>query len=476
MIQSKADTVVHNSAFREYDIRGKVPSEIPIEGAYSLAQTIGYYFKQRNPQVKTIALGMDGRTHSAAIHDKVALGLTDSGFDVVSFGLCPSPVQYFGMKMLPAQAGIMITASHNPKEYNGFKMCLGEEFLWGKEVKVMRDMYNNNKRIISSRTGTYTTYPMIKDYIQFMVDHFPSLKNNSLSIVIDCGNGAAGTVMPDLINAFKWKNVDLLYPEVDGTYPHHDADPVVEKNMADVKKLLSTGKYDLGIGLDGDCDRMDPMTKSGVLVPGDQLLALFSKSVIDQTPGAAIICDIKSSSGLCELLETWGARTCMVPTGHASVKEAMGRENGLVGGELSCHFFFADKYFGYDDGIYAALRLMELLQAAQKPLDELLRVFPFKHNTPEIRIPCLNNNAPAIVEELKLALAQKKDVSLITIDGVRATMSYGWGIVRASNTQPVLSMRFEGNSEEGLQQVKQDFFELLKPHLDMQTLHEYLGK
>jgi len=474
-MQSKDDTIVQDSAFREYDIRGKVPSEIPIEGAYGLAQTIGYYFKQRNPQVKTIALGMDGRTHSAAIHDQVVRALTDSGFDVVSFGLCPSPVQYFGMKMLPAQAGIMITASHNPKEYNGFKICLGEEFLWGKEIKVMREMYKNNKRITNSNKGTYRTYPMINDYVKYLVDHFPSLKNNSLSAIIDCGNGAAGSVMPELVNAFKWKKVDLLYPEVDGNYPHHDADPVVEENMVDVKKLLRIGKYDIGMGLDGDCDRMAPMTKTGILVPGDKLLALFSKPIIEQTPGAAVICDIKSSSGLCELLDSWGARTCMVPTGHASVKEAMGRENGLVGGELSCHFFFADRYFGYDDGIYAALRLMELLQASTKPLEELLTIFPFKHNTPEIRIPCLNNNALSIVEDLKLVLAQKKDVSLITIDGVRATMPYGWGIVRASNTQPVLSMRFEGNSKDGLQHIKKDFLALLEPHLDRQLLHEYLG-
>jgi len=173
MMQSKDDTIVQDSAFREYDIRGKVPSEIPIEGAYGLAQTIGYYFKQRNPQVKTIALGMDGRTHSAAIHDQVVRALTDSGFDVVSFGLCPSPVQYFGMKMLPAQAGIMITASHNPKEYNGFKICLGEEFLWGKEIKVMREMYKNNKRITNSNKGTYRTYPMINDYVKYLVDLFP---------------------------------------------------------------------------------------------------------------------------------------------------------------------------------------------------------------------------------------------------------------------------------------------------------------
>jgi len=281
--------------------------------------------------------------------------------------------------------------------------------------------------------------------------------------------------MPELVNAFKWKKVDLLYPEVDGNYPHHDADPVVEENMVDVKKLLRIGKYDIGMGLDGDCDRMAPMTKTGILVPGDKLLALFSKPIIEQTPGAAVICDIKSSSGLCELLDSWGARTCMVPTGHASVKEAMGRENGLVGGELSCHFFFADRYFGYDDGIYAALRLMELLQASTKPLEELLTIFPFKHNTPEIRIPCLNNNALSIVEDLKLVLAQKKDVSLITIDGVRATMPYGWGIVRASNTQPVLSMRFEGNSKDGLQHIKKDFLALLEPHLDRQLLHEYLG-
>ena len=296
-----------------------------------------------------------------------------------------------------------------------------------------------------------------------------------LSVVIDCGNGAGGSVIPGLIERMRWPNIKQLYCEVDGTYPHHEADPVKEKNMADVKKILQETDIQLGIGLDGDADRMVPMTKKGFLVPGDQMLALFAQRILAQYPGSSIVFDIKSSSGLAELIKQWGGVPHRSPTGHAIVKDYMRQYHALVGGELSCHFFFEDDYFGYDDGIYAMLRLFALLQDTHKTLDELLTVFPKKYSTPEIRIECPDDRKHAVVQAVREYFRKRNDVSLLEIDGARVDTDYGWGIVRVSNTQPALSMRFEANTAEGLAQIKEEFIGALKPFFDESALRKELS-
>jgi phosphomannomutase/phosphoglucomutase len=263
-----------------------------------------------------------------------------------------------------------------------------------------------------------------------------------------------------------WPKVKLLYAEVDGTYPNHEADPTIEKNMEDVKEALQATDAEVGLGFDGDCDRMVPMTKAGKLVTGDKLLALFAQPIVQKNPGTAVVFDVKSSAGLIELLERWGAKPCMSPSGHAIIKNQMKTHNALLGGEMSCHFFFSDRYFGYDDGIYAMLRLFELLLQSGKTLDELLAVFPPKCSTREFRIPCPDSKKNVIVNTLKKAFAARKDAQLITMDGVRVAMPYGWGIVRTSNTQPVLSMRFEADTWDNLQRVQLDFIELLQPYFE----------
>jgi len=471
----KEKEMLQDVIFREYDIRGKVGSELIIDETYDLARAIVSYLKQQNPQLKKIAVGMDGRTHSPAIRDMVAKGIIDSGMDVVFVGTCTTPVIYFTMYNLPVDAGIMITASHNPKEYNGIKLMLGKETVWGKRLQEIKSFYKRQQFITAAQKGSYQEHLMIDSYVSWLAEHFKHLKGMELSAVIDCANGAAGTVMPQLVKAMQWRNVALLYPEVDGTYPNHEADPTVEKNMLEVKRLLQTTDVQVGLGLDGDCDRMDPMTKSGFLVPGDQLLAVFSKKIIETNPGASVVFDIKSSSALIEVLEKIGATPVISPSGHSIIKDQMKKHDALIGGELSCHFFFHDKYFGYDDGVYAALRLFEILVESGQTLEQLLTIIPKKFSSPEYRVKCDEEKKYAVVESVKDVFTHRPDVQALTIDGIRATMSYGWGLVRVSNTQPALTIRFESDSSQGLQHVKKDFYDALLPFFDGAWLQQQLG-
>ncbi len=245
---------MRDAIFREYDIRGIVGVDFTIDQVSDLAKAIAYYFKENNSHIRVIAIGMDGRLHSPAIKDQFINGLTDSGLDVVFVGVCPSPALYFSVFTTPVDAGIMITASHNPKEYNGFKILLGKSSVWGEQLKVIRGYYKEKKQIVSAVKGSVTEQSIIPAYVDWLADHFDHLKNSSIRAVVDCANAAGGTVLPSLIKKMNWQQVDILYAEVDGNYPNHEADPCVEENMQDVKKCMQTGIYDLGFGLDGDCD------------------------------------------------------------------------------------------------------------------------------------------------------------------------------------------------------------------------------
>ncbi|MDR3550198.1 MAG: phosphomannomutase/phosphoglucomutase [Candidatus Babeliales bacterium] len=472
----KGTRTMQEVIFREYDIRGKVGSELSIEETYNLSRSIALYLSQKMPSLKKVAIGMDGRTHSPAIKEQCVKGFLDSGIDAVFIGTCSTPVLYFTMHTKPFDAGVMITASHNTKEYNGFKICLGKESVWGKQIQEIKELYKNKQYLESATKGTYSESLMIDPYVTWMVDAFKHLKGPKISAVIDCGNGSAGTIMPELVKRMGWSSkVMLLYPEVDGNYPNHEADPTVEKNMLDVRKILERTNIEVGIGLDGDCDRMAPMTKEGFLVPGDQLLGLFAQQVIKEHPGSAVVFDVKSSVGLIDYLESIGAKPCMSPSGHSIIKDYMKKNNAFLGGELSCHFFFHDRYFGYDDGVYAMMRLFEILLDSQKTLQELLSVFPKKYSSPEYRVICQEDQKYAIVDAVKSAFMQRADVKAITIDGIRASMPYGWGIARVSNTQPAITIRFESDSPAGLAHVKQDFYDVLKSYFDAKWLADQLG-
>ncbi len=458
--------------FREYDIRGIVGSELLIDQCYDLAKAIATFFIQKHPTSTKIIVGRDGRAHSEPIFKEVIKAFCDMGFDVVNVGVCPSPTVYFAINHFDTPTAIVITASHNPKEYNGIKMW----GIWGEQIQTIKKIWQE-KAFAQPRSvtpGCLISFDIIDVYLDYLVNHFAHLKGLPINAIIDCGNGAAGTVLPQLVKAMEWPNVQLLFPEVDGTFPNHEADPTVPENMTFVTQALQDNPVlELGIGLDGDCDRMNPMSKSGELVAGDKMLALFAKKVAQTHPGAAIVCDIKSSGALVDILKQWGARPIIAPSGHSLIKKAMAEHNALLAGELSCHFFFHDRYFGYDDGIYAALRTFELIHETKQSLDELLTMIPRKVSSPEFRIACTSDAVKStIVDHVKQGLASRTDLELITIDGVRAHMHYGWGLVRASNTQPVICLRFESDTIDGLNRIKSEFYELLSPHFDKQFLKE----
>ncbi len=462
--------MIADTVFKQYDLRGIIGSDFPLEDVYDIGMAIASYFIHHGHGVKTVAVGADGRVHSPVIKEKLCAALQDAGLNVLFIGVCPTPVLYFSLFTQPVQAGLMITASHNGKEYNGIKICMNKESVWGDAIQEIKKLYNHHTAIQAKERGSYEQNLLIPDYIFWLKEHFQHLIGTQISAVVDCGNGAAGTVLPALIEAMQWKQVTLLFPEVDGNYPNHEADPTVPENMEEVKNVLLTTDIEVGIGLDGDCDRMAPMTKQGELVPGDKLLALFAQGIVKEYPHVPVVFDIKCSSGLPELLTTWGAQPIMSPSGHSIIKNQMKKHNALLAGELSCHFFFKDRYFGYDDGIYSMMRLFELLTNSGKSLHELLAIFPKKYSTSEIRIACPDEKKGPIVDAMKNSFAAMKDVEVMTIDGIRVTMKSGWGMFRLSNTQPVVCLRFEGNSPEDLKTIKKVFLTYLQPYFDATTL------
>ncbi len=463
-----------DTIFREYDIRGVVGAELMIEDVYDLGRAIAYYLLQLNNIVQKVAVGMDVREHSPAIKKELCRALADSGMDVVFIGVCTSPMMYFATYTMPVDAGIMITASHNPAEYNGFKICLGTQSLWGNQIRQIGALYREKQRCIAQASGTYTEHIIKDDYIAWHVEKFSHLKNADLSAIIDCGNGSASVVIPDLVTAMGWSNMQLLCCDPDFSSAPHTADPTVAKNMQDVKDALCNTNAVVGVGFDGDADRMGAMTKEGQLVSGDKLIAVFAKPMIKEHPGMCVVYNVVCSNGLTEVLESWGAQTVMTPVGHSIIEENMHKYHALLAGETSCHFFFKDRHFGYDDGIYAMMRLFEILIQSKQSLSRLLEIFPKKVTSPEYRLPCDEENKYAMVQEMKGLFYQKKNVKILAIDGVRMTTDYGWGIIRASNTQPVLSIRFEANTPADLQHIKNDFIEVLSMYFSDEYLREQL--
>ncbi|KKP22597.1 MAG: Phosphomannomutase [candidate division TM6 bacterium GW2011_GWF2_28_16] len=466
-----------NVIFREYDIRGLVDKEFTIQESYILAQAIVTYLKNKNPQINSLIVARDGRNHSPAIRDNIIKAITDMGINVLDIGICPTPVFYFALFNTNIKSGIMITASHNPAQYNGMKICLDTKSVYGSQIQEIKNICETKNFYINNlkNLGTVTFQDINSPYINWLSDNFAHLKNYEINALIDCGNATGGVIIPELIKKMGWKNVKALYENLDGNFPNHEADPTNIKNMQDIFNLLKTdNNLELGLGLDGDCDRMSPMTKTGFLVPGDQLLAIFAQKILLQYPGAPIVFDIKASSGLIELLQKWGANDQICASGHSLIKQKLYDTNAKLAGELSCHFFFNDKYFGYDDGIYAILRLFEIIKESGKSLDKLLEIFPKKESSPEFRIACKEEDKEKIVNHVKDTFKQNKEYSSLTIDGIRATKTNSWGLVRASNTQPVICLRFESSTKDDLNNIKKEFYEALKPYFNLKELRDTL--
>jgi phosphomannomutase / phosphoglucomutase len=451
--------------FRTYDIRGKVGSELSIDQVRKLGRAIAFYYKQQDPSIQTIAVGMDGRVHSPAIKKELVAGLQESGFDVVFIGVCPSPTLYFSEYWLGVDAALMITASHNPQEYNGIKICMRTKSVFGPEIKTILEYFKQDKQVDSNTPGSYSERLLAGEHVEFLKRLFPHLVGIDVNAVFDCGNGATGAVVPELIKQMEWKRAYMLCADVDGSKAVHEADPTVDANVADVKLAMQEKKAILGIAFDGDGDRMGALTSAGDLVAGDKLLTLYSHKILQELPRneVVVVYDVKCSNVVKQSVEQRCGSVKVAPSGHAFIKKYMQKEDAVLGGELSCHFFFHDRYFGFDDGVYAALRLIELLVQSKKTLSELLEIIPHRESSPEFRIACKQGEGPIIVEKVKQCFSSRKDVEITTIDGVRVDTQDGWGLVRASNTQPAICIRFESNSTQGLLRIRESFIKALEP-------------
>ncbi|MGC2310149.1 MAG: phosphomannomutase/phosphoglucomutase [Candidatus Babeliaceae bacterium] len=461
--------------FRRYDIRGQMDSELFLEEIPRFGRAFAAYIHEKKPHAQKILVGRDGRVHSPLIQDLLLSALQESGFDIELAGICPTPVMYFGMHQGCADAGIMITASHNGPSYNGFKLCLGKEIVWGDEIQKIHALYKSYARVDAFQAGNIQQ-SLVKDaYVDWLVEHFAHLHNMETSALLDCGNGVAGTVLIPLAKELNWRNVHFLYEQVDGTYPHHEADPSVFENMHDLSQMVQARGYDLGIGFDGDADRMIPLSTSGELIAGDLVLVLLSQPVLIKNPGARILFDMKCSHVVRDFIEQQGGNAIMVPTGHAIIKYELHKQHALLAGELSGHFYFNDRYFGYDDGIYAALRLFELLLISGIPLHELRNKLPRTFITPEMRIACEEKDKTFIMDRAHLYFSTVPDVSIRLVEGLHITLPEGSAIIRPSHTQAVICVRCESLSAAGLEKVKTQVYNALDGYFDAR-LYTHLYK
>ena len=447
--------------FREYDLRGIVGSELTVEMAERVGRAYATYVSGRG--VKTISLGRDGRLSSPSLHQSLLKGLLDGGLDVIDIGVCSSPLVYFSLFTLPVSGGIMITGSHNAAEYNGFKICVGKEAIHGEAIQELRRVME--KGVFVSGAGRLSEHAIIPDYLAYIKKSFAGVNAQRLHVVIDCGNGAASLVAKEALELLGCK-VTGLYCDLDGRFPNHHPDPTVLDNLSDLMQVVKDQKADVGIGYDGDADRIGAVDEKGDVLWGDRLLVVYARDILAVKPGGAIISEVKASQSLYDDIAAKGGRPIMWKTGHSLIKAKMKEESAVLAGEMSGHMFFADRHFGYDDAVYASCRLIEILAKGTQPLSALVSDLPKTVVTPEIRVDLPDTVKFDVVRSIQARFADylqtKQSLGpanlvlrdLITIDGVRAVFDGGWGLIRASNTQPALVLRFEAVSSERMHAIR----------------------
>lgn len=444
---------INPQIFREYDIRGIVDRDLTPEVVRRLGQGFGTYINQLGH--KEIVLGRDGRLSSKTFEEVLLESLTSTGCHVVSIGLCPTPVYYFSIFHLDKEGGMMVTGSHNPPEFNGFKVSVGKSTIFGEEIQKLRRLIERGEFVEGKGNISYKEIiPSYQNYIKNNI----SLEKK-MRVVIDAGNGTAGFVAGPLLRDLGCE-VEELYCEVDGRFPNHFPDPTIPANLKDLIDRVKSSQADVGIGYDGDADRIGVVDDQGNIIWGDQLMILFSREILKKNKGATFVAEVKCSQNLFHDIEQHGGKAIMWKTGHSLIKEKIKEEKAALGGEMSGHIFFADRYFGYDDAIYASCRMLELLSKTDKKLSQLLSDIPKTYITPEIRVNCPDEIKFKVVERVKEIL--RKDHPIIDVDGVRVIFEDGWGLVRASNTQPVLVLRFEALTEKRLQTIKNDVEEIVR--------------
>lgn len=438
--------MIPSHIFREYDIRGLAETEL----TDTVARGIGRAFATAlvRESKKKIALGHDLRPSSERIRKALLEGLTAGGLDVLDLGLIPTPLLYFAVSHFYLDAGISITGSHNPPEYNGFKLHLADRPFYGKEIQGLKTRIERGD--FAEGQGKIEKGEIIEAYKKYVKDLFHFKRK--LKVVVDSGHGMGGIVAPELLKSLGHEVIEL-YSNLDPSFPDHHPDPSVPDNLRDLQEKVLEKKADIGIGFDGDADRIGVVDEKGKIIFGDKILLLYARAILAKKPGATIIGDVKCSQAIYDDIQKRGGKPLMWKTGHSLIKAKMKETGAALAGEMSGHMFFVDRWFGFDDAIYAACRMLEILDENKQPLSQLLSDLPPLVSTPEIRMDCPDDVKFEIVRQA--AEDFKKKYQAITIDGVRIVFPDGWGLVRASNTQPVLVMRFEATSEKRLNEIRE---------------------
>ena len=442
---------MNNSIFREYDIRGIAGKDLNHEVVEMIGLSFGSMIIENG--LKKISIGRDCRKSSDWIFDSLSKGIIRTGVDIIDLGLVTTPVLYFSLYGLDVDGGIMITASHNPPNYNGFKAAIGKDVLSSKQIQDLKDKIIGRSFRISETKGQIVKFDI---YELYMADIVKNIKiSRKLRVGVDCANTPVGLFAKDVLTSAGCE-VFELFPEPDGNFPNHHPDPSVEDNLRDLINLVKEEKLDIGIAFDGDADRLGVINEKGVLIYSDMILLLLARSVVKENPGAKIIGEVKCSKNLFDDIRRNGGIPIMWKTGHSNIKRKIKEEKAPLAGELSGHIFFSDRHHGYDDALYAALRLIEIISNQKDSISNMLKDIPKMYSTPEIRIDFAENTKFVIVDKLIQSIKDENLglYNLVTVDGIRLENSSGWALVRASNTQPALTIRFEAESEEKLKDMK----------------------
>ena len=454
-----------STIFRAYDVRGTYPDQLNREVVEALGQAIGTYARQQGQS--TVVTARDGRLSGPDLQDALNQGLMLAGIDVIDVGMVPTPVLYFGALTLGTGSGVMVTGSHNPPDYNGFKMMIGGHTLYGDDILGLYEAIQAGDLVEGE--GSISEADALTPYLEQVVSDIRLEK--PLRIAIDCGNGVAGVCAENLFKQLGCEVIPL-FTDVDGTFPNHHPDPSKPKNLVDLIATVETQHCDVGLAFDGDGDRVGVITEQGESIFADRLMMLLSEDVLSRNAGATVIYDVKCSRHLGPVIERAGGEPLMWKTGHSLVKAKMKETGALLAGEMSGHIFFKERWLGFDDGLYTAARLLEIFSKSDKPVSVLFGGIPDDVSTPELNIEVPDTEKFAIVERVA-SIIKAEGLPLSTIDGVRVDLDSGWGLIRCSNTTPNLVLRFEAESNEALEAIQSTMLKALKkaePTLELESL------
>jgi len=443
-----AQWMLKSTIFREYDIRGIADKELLDPDVRDLGRALGTWLMRKGS--KKINLGRDCRLSSDRLHAALLSGLLSAGCDVTDLGVVPTPLLYYSVFHLKAGGGVMITGSHNPSDYNGFKVMHGQSTIHGEDIQQVLKLIQTAD--FETGVGAVGAVDIVTPYVEEIAGQFKFPRR--LKVIADAGNGTAGPVIGRILARLNCETIPLFF-EMDGRFPNHHPDPTQPENLQHLIAAVAENKADVGLAFDGDSDRIGAVDERGTVLYGDQLMIIYAREILSRKPGATVIGEVKSSQNMYDEIRREGGNAIMWKTGHSLIKAKMQETHAELAGEMSGHMFFADRYYGFDDALYAACRLLEIVSASDAPLSSQLANLPVTMATPEIRVDCPDEKKFAVVAAVREHFRHDPEArDVIDIDGARVNFAKGWGLVRASNTQPVLVLRFEAQSEELLNQYR----------------------